>query len=102
MTQEFDYSAELKKIEAYMDEHNLSEIEINGVNVSIHQETICNGYERTIDRTGYITMVTLEYGDVNFWDFDERETIQPDEITYGCKEIIESFWAKIDIYEDQI
>lgn len=83
-----NYHDEVLKIEEVMTENDIEDLEIDGTYVSIHQEMECRGYERSVNRTGYITSAMMKYGDLVFWDSDDREEVKPDEITCGLDEVI--------------
>lgn len=83
-----NYHDEVLKIEEVMMESGIDDLEIDGTYVSIHQEMECRGYERSVNRTGYITSAMMRYGELVFWDSDDHEEVKPDEITCGLDEVI--------------
>lgn len=92
-----NFHDEVLKIEEVMMENDIEDLEIDGTYVSIHQEMECRGYERSVNRTGYITSAMMKYGDLVFWDSDDREEVKPDEITCGLDEVIKAFWKAYDM-----
>lgn len=83
-----NYNDEVLKIEEMMTENGIDDLEIDGTYVSIHQEMECRDYERSVNRTGYITSAMMRYGELVFWDSDDHEEVKPDEITCGLDEVI--------------
>lgn len=92
-----DYSEDVRKIEETMFENDIEDLEIEGTYVSIHQETECRGFERSVNRTGYITSAMLKYGDLLLWDSDDHEEVRADEITCGLDDVIEAFWKAYEL-----
>lgn len=92
-----DFTDEVLKIEETMMENNIEDLETEGTYVSIHQEMECHGYERSVNRTGYIISAMLKYGDLVFWDSDDREEVKPDEITCGLDDVIKAFWEAYEL-----
>lgn len=96
-----NYHAEVLKIEETMTDNDIEDMEIDGTYVSIHQEMECRGYERSVNRTGYITSAMLNYGDLVFWDSDDKEEVKPGEITCGLDDVIKAFWKAYDLKCDE-